>query len=79
MHETLGLFNTTNFNKNVIFHSSPTGIVRIDSARAFYAICLIGFSTVKFKIVDIFGQGDKLTKHWTFEGTHTGDFLVLPP
>ena len=52
-------------------------MVGIDSARAYYANYLTGFSNIEFRIVDIFGQGDKLTKHWTFKGVHTGDFFGM--
>ncbi len=74
----LDLFNTTNFDKNVIFHSKPTDIVGIDSARAYYANYITGFSKIKFTITEIFGQGDKITKHWKFTGVHTGDFFGIP-
>ena len=74
----LDLFNETNFDKNVVFHMSPNDVVGIDSARAYYANYLTGFSNIEFRIVDIFGQGDKLTKHWTFKGVHTGDFFGIP-
>jgi len=33
---------------------------------------------VKFTIVDLFGQGDKIVKHWNFSGNHTGDFFGIP-
>lgn len=74
----LTLFNTTNFDKNVRFHTSPADVVGIDSARAYYANYLTGFSNIRFEIRDIFGQGDKLTKHWVFSGKHTGDFFGIP-
>ena len=75
----LDLFNTTNFDKNVVFHSRPNNIVGIDSARAYYANYLTGFSHIKFTVTEISGEGDKLTKHWTFTGVHTGNFLAYPP
>jgi steroid delta-isomerase-like uncharacterized protein len=28
--------------------------------------------------VDVFGQGDKIVKHWNFKGTHNGDFFGIP-
>ena len=33
---------------------------------------------IEFTIKDIFGQGDKLIKHWNFKGTHSGDFFGIP-
>ena len=29
-------------------------------------------------MVDVFGQGDKMVKHWNFKGTHDGDFFGVP-
>lgn len=74
----LELFNENNFTKDVLFHSAPQNIVGIDSARAYYANYLTGFSKIEFKINDVFGQGDKIVKHWTFKGVHTGVFFAIP-
>jgi steroid delta-isomerase-like uncharacterized protein len=74
----LEMFNDSNFTKDVVMHASPSDIVGIDSARAYYANYLIGFSNIAFTIKDVFGQGDKLVKHWNFAGTHTGTFFGIP-
>ena len=74
----LDMFNDSNFTKDVVMHASPTDIVGIDSARAYYANYLTGFSNISFTIKDVFGQGDKLVKHWNFSGTHTGVFFGIP-
>mgnify|MGYP000633594753 FL=1 len=29
-------------------------------------------------MADVFGQGDKIVKHWNFKGTHSGDFFGIP-
>ncbi len=39
---------------------------------------LTGFSNIKFTIIDVFGMGNKLVKHWNFKGTHTGTFFGIP-
>jgi steroid delta-isomerase-like uncharacterized protein len=49
-----------------------------NSARAYYANYLTGFSDITFTIKDVFGMGDKLVKHWNFKGTHTGLFFGIP-
>ncbi|MEO6403899.1 MAG: ester cyclase [Ferruginibacter sp.] len=72
------LFNDSNFTTDVRFHMKPADVVGIDSARAFYSNFLTGFSNIKFTIVDVFGQGEKLVKHWNFKGTHTGVFFGIP-
>jgi steroid delta-isomerase-like uncharacterized protein len=74
----LDMFNDSNFTKDVVMHASPTDVVGIDSARSYYANYLTGFSNITFTIKDVFGQGDKLVKHWNFAGTHTGVFFGIP-
>lgn len=72
------LFNDSNFTTDVRFKMKPADVVGIDSARAFYSNFLTGFSNIKFTIVDVFGQGEKLVKQWNFKGKHTGDFFGIP-
>lgn len=74
----LELFNDSNFTTDVTFFMKPANVVGIDSARAFYSNFLTGFSNIQFTIKDVFGQGEKLVKHWNFKGTHTGDFFGIP-
>ena len=74
----LDMFNDTYFTNDVIMHASPADIVGIDSARAYYANFLTGFSEIHFTIKDVFGQGDKLVKYWNFKGIHIGDFFGIP-
>jgi steroid delta-isomerase-like uncharacterized protein len=75
----LELFNDSNFTKNVVMHAGPADVVGIDSARAYYANYITGFTDIKFTIKDVFGMGNKLVKHWNFKGTHTGDFFGIKP
>lgn len=74
----LELFNDSNFTKNVVMHASPADVVGIDSARAYYANYLTGFSDITFTVKDVFGMENKLVKHWNFKGTHTGVFFGIP-
>ena len=74
----LNTFNENNFTSDVVMHASPSDIVGIDSARAYYANYLSGFSDRSFTVKDVFGMENKLVKHWNFKGTHTGDFFGIP-
>lgn len=74
----LDQFNNSNFTENVIMHASPADVVGIDSARAYYANYLTGFTDITFTIKDVFGMGNKIVKHWNFKGTHTGIFFGIP-
>jgi steroid delta-isomerase-like uncharacterized protein len=73
----LDLFNDSNFTTDVVMHAHPD-VVGIDSARAMYANYVNGFSNIKFTIINVFGEGDKLVKHWDFKGKHTGTFFGIP-
>jgi len=74
----LDLINDTNFDDSITLLYSPENIVGIDNFKAYYSNFVNGFSNVEFTMVDVFGQGDKIVKHWRFKGTHTGDFFGMP-
>jgi len=74
----LDYFNVDSFDKNIIIHMSPENVVGIDATKDFYNNYLTGFSEIEFTMKSVFGQGDKLVKHWNFKGKHTGDFFGIP-
>ena len=71
--------NEDNFDKNVTLVLQPENIVGVQSVKDYYKNYVTGFSDRSFTIVDLFGQGDKIVKHWNFKGTHTGNFFGIPP
>jgi len=74
----LDQINATNFDKDITLVYSPENIVGIENFKDYYSNFVTGFSDVKFTILDVFGEGDKLVKHWKFIGTHSGDFFGIP-
>jgi len=70
--------NETNFDKNITLITSPENIVGIEGFKDYYKNYLVGFSNITFTIVDVFGQGDQIVKHWNFKGTHSGEFFGIP-
>tara|TARA_R110000868_G_scaffold194336_10_gene439752 strand:+ start:116 stop:988 length:873 start_codon:yes stop_codon:yes gene_type:complete len=74
----IDLINDTNFDTGITLIMSPENIVGIKGFKDYYQNYLTGFSDIKFTIVDVFGQGDKIVKHWNFKGTHTGEFFGIP-
>lgn len=74
----LDLINDSNFDSQITLITSPENVVGIDAFKAYYSNFTTGFSNPEFSIVDIFGQGDKLVKHWKFKGTHSGEFFGIP-
>ncbi len=70
--------NNKNFTEDVVIVTSNGDLVGIDACKEFYLNYLDGFSDIEWTIVDAFGQGNKLIKHWNFKGKHTGDFFGIP-
>ena len=70
--------NSSNFDKDITLVTSPENIVGIEGFKAYYQNFLTGFSDIEFTIKDVFGQGDKIVKHWNFKGKHTGEFFGIP-
>ena len=70
--------NDKNFTEDVIIVTSEGDLVGIEACLDYYTNYLTGFSDIEWTIVDAFGQGDKLIKHWNFKGKHTGTFFGIP-
>lgn len=74
----IDLINLDHFDKDVTVVTADGDIQGIDAFRAYYNNYLLGFSDAEFVIIDIFGHGDKLVKHWNFKGTHDGEMFGIP-
>lgn len=70
--------NEANFDTNITSIVSPENVAGIKGFKQYYQNYLTGFSDITFTLVDVFGQVDKIVKHWNFKGTHTGDFFGIP-
>ena len=70
--------NDKNFTEDIIIVTSEGDIVGIEACLEYYSNYLTGFSEIQWTIVDAFGQGNKLIKHWNFKGKHTGNFFGIP-
>jgi steroid delta-isomerase-like uncharacterized protein len=70
--------NSTNFDPNITAVTHPENIVGIENFKTYYQNFLTGFSDIQFKVIDVFGQKDKIVKHWNFKGKHSGDFFGIP-
>src|SRR5210317_258533 len=74
----LDFINDSNFTSDITLITSPENIVGIESFKSYYSNFVTGFSNPQFTIVDIFGQDNKLVKHWHFKGVHSGNFFGIP-
>ena len=74
----IDLINEDHFTPGITLVASPENIVGIEAFKEYYKNFLSGFSDIEFTVDNAFGQGDKIVKHWTFKGIHTGDFFGIP-
>ncbi len=72
------IINNQYFAEDVTVVIPGENIIGIEGTKNYYGNYLTGFSDAEFTFVDLFGQGDKLVKHWNFKGTHDGDFFGIP-
>jgi|TARA_B100000768_G_scaffold136665_1_gene127638 hypothetical protein len=70
--------NTDSFDEQVTVVTASGNITGIDAFRDYYNNYLTGFSDAEFTFIDVFGQGDKMVKHWNFKGTHDGEMFGIP-
>jgi hypothetical protein len=70
--------NETHFTTDVVTVSGTDETQGLEAFRDYYGNFLTGFSDIEFTILDAFGQGDKIVKHWRFKGKHTGEFFGIP-
>jgi predicted ester cyclase len=61
------------------FNSSPKPILGLEANKELNASLFQGFPDIKQTIEDVIAEGDKVVYRTTLEGTHTGEFLGIPP
>ena len=61
------------------FNSNPQPIIGLEANKEFNATLFTGFPDIKQTIEDIVAEKDKVVYRSTMEGTHTGEFLGIPP
>jgi predicted ester cyclase len=74
----IDLINSDSFDAQVSEITSSETITGIEDFKAYYKNYLTGFLDAKFKMIAVYGQGDLITKHWRFQGTHDGELFGIP-
>jgi len=67
----------TDFSPNVVYDNVTTHLEGIDDVKKYFGEYVTGFSNRSFKILEIYGQGNRIIKRWSFTGTHTGSFAGI--
>lgn len=73
----IDLINDSSFTQDITLITAPENIVGIEGFKAYYQNYLTGFSDITFTIVDAFGQGDKIVKHWKFTANIQANSLAF--
>jgi steroid delta-isomerase-like uncharacterized protein len=61
------------------FNSGAEPIIGVEANKEFNASLFRGFPDIKHKIEDLVAEEDKVVYRTTLQGTHTGEFLGIPP
>ena len=68
-------------SSDIIYHfnSSPEPVVGLEANKEFNAGLFQGFPNIKQTIKDVVAEENKVVYRSTIRGTHTGEFLGVPP
>lgn len=73
--------NDKNFASDVVLLNQKEGVRAqgIEGFKKSFNYYLLEFTDIKFTFIDVWGHGDKLVKHWNFQGKHnkTGKSMNL--
>ncbi len=67
-------------NPDYVYHFCSSETIRgIEAAKEFSVALHEGFPNIERTIEDTIVQGDRVVFRHQYQGTHTGDFLGIPP
>ena len=62
-----------------IDHNMPPGFQDLDGLHATFMLFTTAFPDLRFHPLNIIRDGDYVSSHYEITGTHTGEFMGLPP
>ena len=62
-----------------IYHGPAGDLSGRDGIRGLWEVFLAGFPDLHSTVLDTISEGNKVVLRWQIEGTHTGEFLGVPP
>lgn len=67
--------------ENFVIHASTpeAEIHGTEGAKQFVKMLHNAMPDIHFEIVDQVAEGDRVVTRWTAHGTHTGEFMSIPP
>ena len=67
------------YAEDYVRHADDTPGLGSGPIKQLVAIFRAGFPDLKFTIEDTIAEGDRVVVRWTAAGTHTGEFIGMPP
>lgn len=64
---------------NWIEHNQPEGMNDLEGLHMTFNVFTAAFPDLQFKPVNIISDGDYVSSQYEITGTHTGDFMGIPP
>ena len=65
-------------SENTKIHFAPGQAHQPPNFYVWFEHALASFPDVHFTVYDMFAEGDEVVARWSYEATHTGDFLGIP-
>jgi len=70
----------TLFASTYVNHFSPPGAPQgPDGEKQLNAMFFSAFPNCHLTVEDMIAEGDKVVSRWTYQGTHTGEFMGIAP
>lgn len=65
-------------SENIVFHFPPGQAHQPPSLQKWFQTSRTAFPDVHFTMHELIAEGDKVVCRWSYEATHTGEFLGIP-
>ena len=66
------------YTPNFVIHGIAPEPQGIEGTRAFYEALFAAYPDAKIAVNTVIEEGDKVAEHFTFRGTHKGEFMGVP-
>jgi steroid delta-isomerase-like uncharacterized protein len=67
------------FSPDIVLHNASTTMQGLEAFKQFVSAFLTAFPDARFSLEDMIAEGDTVVTRQTFRGTHTGNFMGIPP
>lgn len=62
-----------------VYHGTSRTIQGVEAFKQALSLYFTAFPDLRITIEDMIAEGDRVVVRFTYRGTHTGDFMGIPP